>query len=115
MRVKTGTTRRQRHKKVLQRAKGYYGANSRSYKIAVEKNDRALAYAYRDRKVKKRQMRSLWIVRISAAAKLNSVNYSQFMRALKTSSIHLDRKSLASLAARDSKAFSLLVKRVMGA
>ena len=113
MRVKTGITRRKRHKKVLKRTSGYYSANSRSYKIAVEKNDRALAYAYRDRKAKKRNMRSLWIIRISAAAKLNSISYSKFMGYLKKSSINLDRKSLADLAARDPKAFSHLVQKVM--
>ena len=113
MRVKTGITRRKRHKKVLDRASGYYSANSRSYKIAVEKNDRALAYAYRDRKTKKRTMRSLWIVRISAAAKSHSVSYSKLMHHLKSSSIVLDRKSLADMAARDPKAFSLLVQKVM--
>ncbi len=112
MRVKTGFTRRKRHKKVLARASGYYGANSRCYKIAVEKNDRGLAYAYRDRKVKKRTMRSLWITRISAATKLHSLNYSKFMHLLKLSSIQLDRKSLAYLAAENPKAFSSLVKRV---
>ena len=113
MRVKTGITRRKRHKKVLNRASGYYSANSRSYKIAVEKNDRALAYAYRDRKTKKRKMRSLWIIRISAAAKNHSVSYSKLMHRLKSSSIALDRKSLADIAARDPKAFSLLVQKVM--
>ena len=113
MRVKTGITRRKRHKKVLNRASGYYSANSRSYSVAVEKNDRALAYAYRDRKTKKRRMRSLWILRISAAAKINSISYSKLMHRLKSSSIALDRKSLADIAARDPKAFSLLVQKVM--
>lgn len=114
MRVKTGLTRRRRHKKILKRASGYYGANSRSYKVAVEKNDRGLAYAYRDRRTKKRNIRSLWILRISAAARLHSVSYSQFMGALKNSSIDLDRKSLAYLAANDPKAFSLIVQNVLG-
>lgn len=113
MRVKTGITRRKRHKKILKRSKGYYSANSRSYKIAVEKNDRALAYAYRDRKTKKRNMKSLWIIRISAAAKLNSVSYSKFMGHLQKSAITLDRKSLANLAVKDPKAFSHLVQKVM--
>lgn len=112
MRVKTGFTRRKRHKKVLERAKGYYSANSRSYKIAVEKNDRALAYSYRDRKTKKRQMRSLWIIRIAAAAKLNSTSYSKLMGALKASSVDLDRRSLALMAVNDPKAFSTLVQSV---
>ena len=113
MRVKTGFTRRRRHKKVLKRASGYYGANSRSYKVAVEKNDRALAYAYRDRKAKKRELRSLWIIRISAAARLNDVTYSKLMGALRASPINLDRKSLADLAANDPKAFSLMVQSVL--
>jgi len=113
MRVKRGTKARRRRNKVLDRAKGYIGANSRVYSVAVEKNDRALAYAYRDRKVKKREFRKLWITRISAAARLNGTSYSVFMGALIKSNIDLDRKVLADMAVRDKDAFSAIVQQVM--
>ncbi len=112
MRVKAGTTRRKRHNKVLKRAKGYYSAASRSYKIAVETNDRAMAYAYRDRRNKKRTMRSLWIVRIGAAARANGTNYSKLMALLKTKNIDINRKMLSDMAVRDPEAFSGLVQHI---
>jgi large subunit ribosomal protein L20 len=108
MRVKGGYTNRRRHKKVLKRAKGYYSANSRCYIHAVEKNDRALVYAYRHRKQKKRNFRALWNQRINAAARLNGTTYSRLIGGLIKAGITLDRKSLADLAIADTAAFSQL-------
>lgn len=113
MRVKGGKSTRRRRNKVLKRAKGYYSAGSRSISIASERVDRALAYAYRDRKQRKRQFRKLWITRISAAAKMNGVSYSKFMGALGKSGIELDRKVLSDMAIFDPKSFSELVQKVM--
>lgn len=113
MRVKGGKATRRRRNKVLKRAKGYYSAGSRSYSIAKERSDRALAYAYRDRKARKREFRKLWITRISAAAKMNGVSYSKFIGALAKSGIELDRKILSDMAINDPKAFSTLVETVM--
>ena len=113
MRVKRGTKARRRRNKVLDRAEGYYGANSRLFAVAKEKNDRAFSYAYRDRKVRKREFRKLWITRISAAAKLNGVSYSKLMGALAKSPIEMDRKVLADMAIFDPEAFSQIVKQVM--
>ncbi|RME16244.1 MAG: 50S ribosomal protein L20 [Bdellovibrio sp.] len=113
MRVKRGFKARRRRKKVLKRASGYYSANSRCFTVAIEKNDRALAYAYRDRKQRKREFRKLWTQRINAAARLNGTTYSQFMGALKKSGIALDRKTLADLAVKDAQGFSSLVQQVM--
>jgi len=99
-----------RHKKVLRRAKGYYGGRSRLYRTAVESVHRGLKYAYRDRRLKKRDFRRLWITRISAAAKMCGINYSSFMSGLKNSGIELDRKTLADIAARDMATFERLVE-----
>lgn len=115
MRVKRGVKARRRRNKVLNRAEGYRGAGSRIYAVAKEKNDRGLVYAYRDRKVKKREFRKLWITRISAAAKLNGTSYSKFMGALIQSNLELDRKVLAEIAVNDPEAFSSIVKQVMPA
>ncbi len=112
MRIKTGTTRRRRHNKVLKRASGYYSQASRSYKIAVETNDRAMAYAYRDRKNKKRVFRSLWIVRIGAATRANGISYSKFMSSLKKKNIELNRKMLSDMAIKDPEGFSQLVQHI---
>lgn len=106
MRVKGGYTNRRRHKKVLKRAKGFYSANSRCYTHAVEKVDRALAYAYRDRRVKKRSMRSLWNQRINAAARLNGTTYSRLIGGLAKAGVAIDRKMLAHLAVHDPAAFT---------
>lgn len=114
-RVKSGMTNRRRHKKVLKRAKGFYSANSRAYIHAVEKVDRALAYAYRDRKVKKRSFRQLWTQRINAAARLNGTTYSRLIHALKVSNVQLDRKVLAHMAVTDAAGFSALCKQVAAA
>jgi large subunit ribosomal protein L20 len=115
MRVKTGFTRRRRHKKVLKRASGYYASGSRCYISAVEKNDRGLAYSYRDRKVKKREFRKLWIARINAAARLNGTTYSKLMNGLKKVGVDLDRKVLADIAVRDPQGFSAIVSQAVSA
>lgn len=99
-----------RHKKALKRAKGNYGGRSRLYRTAIETVHKGLKYAYRDRRQKKRDFRRLWITRISAAAKLNGLNYSSFMNGLKKSRINLDRKTLADIAARDMSTFERLVE-----
>ncbi len=114
MRVKGGFTTRRRHKKVLKRAKGYRNAGGNCYVHAVEKNDRGLAFAYRDRKTKKREMRRLWTVRINAAARINGTTYSRLINALKKANIELDRKVLADMAVNDEAGFSQIVKQVMG-
>jgi large subunit ribosomal protein L20 len=111
-RVKRGFKARRRRNKVLKLAKGYRGARSRLFKTATEAVDRALKYAYRDRRVRKREFRGLWIVRISAAAKQNGISYSRFMGALKKADIGLDRKVLSEMAVRDPERFSSLVKMV---
>jgi large subunit ribosomal protein L20 len=111
-RAKGGFKTRRRRKKILERAKGYYGAKSRLYRSATETVDKALQYSYRDRKAKKREFRSLWITRISAAVRAMGLNYSQFMAGLKKAHISLDRKSLADLAYSDPKAFSMIADRV---
>ena len=113
MRVKRGIKARRRRKKVLERASGYYSANSRLFSVAREKNDRALVYAYRDRRTKKREFRQLWTQRINAAARLNGTTYSRLMGALKKANVGLDRKVLADLAVRDARAFAELVQKVI--
>lgn len=114
MRVKGGVVTRRRHKKLLKRASGFYSANSRAFTHAREKVDRALAYEYRDRRTKKRDMRALWIQRINAAARLNGISYSRLMSALKTAGIELDRKVLSNLAIQDAAGFTALVNQVRG-
>lgn len=115
MRVKRGVKARRRRNKVLNRAEGYRGAGSRIYAVAKEKNDRGLVYAYRDRKVKKREFRKLWITRISAAAKLNGTSYSKLMGALIQSNLEMDRKILADIAVTDPEAFTKIVQQVLPA
>ena len=110
-RVKRGVQAKARHKKVLKQAKGFRGARSRTYKVAKQAVMRAGQYAYRDRRVKKRVFRSLWIVRINAAARDNGLTYSQLITGLKKANINLDRKVLASLAVNDKEAFSLIVEQ----
>ena len=109
-RVKRGTKRLARRKKILKRASGYFLTKSKLYQAAQEAVERGLKFAYSGRKQKKRQFRSLWIVRISAAAKLNGTSYSQFIHGLKLAGIELDRKILADLAANDAAAFTALTK-----
>ena len=105
-RVKRGTKRTDRRKKILDRAKGFYGTHSKSHRIAKQAVDKALAYAYRDRRQKKRQLRALWIVRINAAARLNGLSYSRLIAGLKAAGSLLDRKVLADIAVRDAQAFA---------
>lgn len=112
-RVKGGFTNRRRHKKVLKRAKGFYSANSRCYTHAVEKVDRALAYAYRDRKAKKRTFRRLWTQRINAAARLNGTTYSVLIGAMIKKGLLIDRKVLADLAVTDAAGFAAIVKQAL--
>lgn len=111
MRVKTGTTRRRRHKKILKRAKGFYSAGSRCFQVAIERSDRALAYQYRDRRTLKRNQRRLWNQRINAAARLNGTTYSSLIHHLKKAHIVLNRKMLADLAVKDQAGFSRLVRQ----
>ncbi len=107
-RVKGGIKARRRHKKVLKSAKGYWGARSRLYRTATEAVDRALKYAYRDRRVRKREMRKLWIIRINAAARNNDLTYRNMIAGLKTAGVEIDRKMLAELAVADPGGFSHL-------
>jgi large subunit ribosomal protein L20 len=109
-RVKGGPKTRQRRKKVLKMAKGYRGGRSRLYRTAVDAVHRALAYAYRDRRVRKRDFRRLWITRINAAARLHGLSYSRLMDALRKAHIELDRKILADLAVNDPGAFSKIAE-----
>lgn len=109
MRIKRGFKARRRRNKVLKLARGFRGGHSKLFRTAADTVDRALAYAYRDRKAKKRDFRSLWIARINAATRMNSLSYSKFMHGLKTAGIILDRKVLAELAIADPSGFSALV------
>jgi large subunit ribosomal protein L20 len=109
MRVKRGFKARRRRKKVLQLAKGYRGGRSKLFRTASNAVDKALMYAYRDRKARKRDFRRLWIARINAAARMNDVSYSKFMHGLKLAQIDLDRKVLAELAISDPAAFGQIV------
>jgi len=109
-RVKRGFKRVRRRKRMLKLAKGFYGAKSRLYRSAKEAVDRALKYAYKGRKIRKRDFRSLWIVRINAACGLNGLSYSRFMGGLKKAGVALDRKILADLAVRNPETFSKLVE-----
>jgi large subunit ribosomal protein L20 len=114
-RVKRGVMVKKRHKKVLEQAKGFRGATGRRFKAANEAVLHALAYAYRDRRVRKRDFRRLWIQRINAAARLNGTTYSQLVNALKLAGIELDRKILADMAVRDPAAFSQVVAQAQPA
>jgi large subunit ribosomal protein L20 len=113
-RVKTGTVRRKRHKKILKITKGQYGTRSKLYRRANEAMLKSLWYSYRDRRTRRRELRRLWIARINAAARLNGSTYSRFMHALKSAGINLNRKMLADIAVRDPKAFSALVEQSAG-
>ncbi|MBO1519443.1 50S ribosomal protein L20 [Oceanisphaera pacifica] len=110
-RVKRGVTARARHKKVLKQAKGYYGARSRVYRVAVQAVTKAGQYAYRDRRTKKRQFRQLWIARINAASRQNGLSYSRFINGLKKASVEIDRKILADIAVHDKTTFTALVSK----
>ena len=111
-RVKRGVTSHARHKKVLEQAKGFYGRRKNTIRTAKAAVDKAGQYAYRDRKVNKRNFRSLWIQRINAAARLEGFTYSQFMHGLKLAEIELDRKVLADIAGDDMPAFKAIADQV---
>lgn len=113
-RVKTGFTRRRRHKKVLKLTKGQFGARSRTYRRANEAMLKSFWYAYRDRRVRRRDLRRLWIARINAAARLNGTTYSRLIYSLKKAEITINRKMLADLAVRDPKAFSAVIQKASG-
>jgi large subunit ribosomal protein L20 len=108
-RVKGGYTTRRRHKKILKLAKGYRGTKSRLFRVANPQVLRSLAYAYRDRRNKKRDFRRLWIARINAAARMNGMSYSMFISGLKKAGVQINRKVLADLAVNDGVAFEKLV------
>ncbi len=114
-RTTAGKVTKQRHKKILKLAKGYRGRAKNCYRIAIEKVEKALQYAYRDRKARKRDFRGLWIQRINAAVREHGMIYSQFINGLKKASIEIDRKVLAELAVRDAEAFKHIVDRVKAA
>jgi large subunit ribosomal protein L20 len=111
-RVKGGMRTRARHKKILKLAKGYFGGKSVLYRTANQAVMKSFNYAFRDRKQKKRNFRSLWIARINAAARINGMSYSRFMNALKVAGIELNRKVLADMAVYDAKGFAQLVEKV---
>ncbi|MDX9714711.1 MAG: 50S ribosomal protein L20 [Dissulfurispiraceae bacterium] len=111
-RAKGGFKTKRYHKKVLDRAKGYYGGRSKLYTVAAQAVDKALIAAYKDRRLKKREFRALWIARINAAVRTFGMTYGQFMNALKKAQITLNRKALADLAFNDPKSFAKLVEQV---
>ena len=114
-RVKRGTIAHARHKKVLDRAKGYYGRRKNVYRVATQAVTKAGQYAYRDRKVKKRVFRALWITRINAQARVNAITYSQLIAGLKKACIEIDRRVLADLAVHDKDAFAAVVAKAKAA
>lgn len=114
-RVKRGVAARKKRKKYFQRAEGFYSSGSRAYIHVREKTDKALQYAYRDRKVKKREFRALWITRINAAARLNGTTYSKLMKGIADAGLMLDRKVLAEMAVSDAATFASLVSKVVRA
>jgi len=114
-RVKRSVHARKKRRKVLEQAKGYWGLKSVSYKRAKEQVEKSLTYAYRDRKVRKRTFRSLWITRINAAARANGLSYNQFIAGCKAAEIELDRKVLADLAVSDPAAFAKVAEQAKAA
>ena len=114
-RVKRGVTAHARHKKVLDLAPGYRGRSSKAYRVALEKVEKALQYAYRDRRNKKRAFRGLWIQRINAATREHGLTYSQFMNGILKAGIEVDRKVMADLAMREPAAFKALVDQAQAA
>ena len=114
-RVKRGVTTHARHKKVLEQSKGFVGRSSTNYRIALERLEKSLQYAYRDRRVKKREFRGLWIQRINAAVREHGLTYSRFIDGLNKAGIEMDRKVLSALAFDDPGAFAAVVEKVKGA
>ena len=111
-RVSRGVTARARHKKVLKRAKGYYGRRKNVFRVAVQAVERGMQYAYRDRRNRKRDFRGLWIQRINAGVRMHGITYSQFINGLKKATIEIDRKVLAELAVNQPEFFKALVEKV---
>ena len=114
-RVKRGTTTHARHKKVLEQSKGFRGRTSTTYRAALERLEKSLQYAYRDRRNKKRDFRGLWIQRINAAVREHGLTYSRFIAGLKKAGIEMDRKVLAAIAYDDAESFAAIVKQVQAA
>jgi len=114
-RVKGGAASHARHKKIIKMARGYRGRNKNAFRVAIERVEKGLQYAYRDRRVRKRQFRSLWIQRINAGARLSGLTYSQFMNGLTKAGIELDRKVLADLAVREPESFRALAEQAQKA
>lgn len=115
MRVKRGVAGRRRHKRIIKQAKGFRGRRKNVFSFAKTAVERSMAYAYRDRKAKKRDFRRLWITRINAAARLSGLSYSAFMFGLKRANIELDRKVLADIAVRDPQGFAQIAEQVKSA
>ena len=111
-RVKSGSVTRARHKKIISRAKGYYGRRKNTFRVANQAVEKAGQYAYRDRKVRKRQFRSLWIQRINAGCRLHGIKYSTFINGLKKINLNLNRKVLADLAAQEPDSFKEIVSKI---
>ncbi len=111
-RVSRGVTARARHKKVLKRAKGYYGRRKNVFRVSVQAVERGMQYAYRDRRNRKRDFRGLWIQRINAGVRMHGITYSQFINGLKKATIEIDRKVLAELAVNQPEFFKALVEKV---
>jgi large subunit ribosomal protein L20 len=114
-RVKRGVTTHARHKKVLDASKGFYGRTSTTYRAALERLEKSLQYAYRDRRTKKRDFRALWIQRINAAVREHGLTYSKFIAGLKAAGIEMDRKVLAAIAYDDPASFAAIVQKVQAA
>jgi large subunit ribosomal protein L20 len=114
-RVKRGVTTHARHKKVLKASKGFFGRSSTNYRIALERLEKSLQYAYRDRRVKKREFRGLWIQRINAAVREHGLTYSRFIAGLNKAGIEIDRKVLAAIAYDDAASFAEIVKKAQAA
>ena len=114
-RVSRGVTTKAKHKKVLKKAKGYYGRSKNVFRVAVQTVERSMQYAYRDRRNRKRDFRGLWIQRINAGARLHGMTYSQFMNGLKKATIEIDRKVLAELAVNQPETFKTLVEKAQSA
>ena len=114
-RVSRGVTAKARHRKVLKRAKGYYGRRKNVFRVAVQAVERGMQYAYRDRRKRKSDFRGLWIQRINAGVRMHGITYSQFINGLKNATIEIDRKILAELAVNQPEAFKTLVEKVQSA
>ena len=114
-RVKRGVTTHAKHKKILEQAKGYYGRRKNTIRVARQAVEKAGQYAYRDRKVKKRSFRALWIQRINAAGRMEGLTYGQFMHGLKLAGVELDRKVLADIAMHEGEVFSTIIAQAKGA